>query len=62
MVILMVLIRNLSIKLLNFAQRLNDWCYKHDDGRNFDRILELQLRINELKVEANLFNDDEYLQ
>ena len=51
----------LSMKLLNFAQRLNDWCYEHDDGRNFDRILDLQLRINKLKVECDLFGD-EYLQ
>ncbi len=57
----MVITMGLSMKLLNLAQRLNDWCYKHDDGRNFDRILELQLRINEVKVECNLF-DDEYLQ
>ena len=57
----MVITMGLSMKLLNLAQRLNDWCYEHDDGRNFDRILELQLRINEVKVECNLF-DDEYLQ
>ena len=52
----------LSMKLLNLTQRLNDWCYEHDDGRNFDRILDLQIRINKLKVEANLFDDKEYLQ
>ena len=58
----MVIIMGLSMKLLNLTQRLNDWCYEHDDGRNFDRILDLQIRINKLKVEANLFDDKEYLQ
>lgn len=58
----MVITMRLSMKLLNFAQSINDWCYEHDDGRNFDRILELQLRINKLKVEGNLFENDEYLQ
>lgn len=52
----------ISIKLLDFAQRLNDWCYEKDDGSNFDRILDLQLRINELRVENELFNDEDYLQ
>lgn len=52
----------ISIKLLDFAQKINDWCYEKDDGSNFDRILDLQLRINELRVENELFNDEDYLQ
>lgn len=55
-------IKQLSIKLLNFSQKLNDWCFEHDDGRNFNRILELQLKINEARVEYELYENEDYLQ
>lgn len=57
-----MLFKKLIIKLLNLAQRLNDWCYLHDDGSQFDKILDVQLQINELRAEHNLFDDDKFLQ